>query len=113
MGGTVVGGAFTSVGASLILFGCQLQFFYKFGAFMCITCFLSLVYSLGYFLALCILFGPVGNEGQILWRKKASKISPEETFESPMKVSTQSPHPPSPPSACRTHTRFIRAPYAY
>ena len=107
MGGTVVGGAFTSVGASAILFGCQLQFFYKFGIFMCITCFLSLTYSLGYFMSLCILFGPVGNEGQILWRKKASKVSTDKLDALPEQVPTQSSLPPFP--SCVRHC--ARSPY--
>jgi predicted RND superfamily exporter protein len=82
MGHTVIGGALTSVGASLILFGCQLQFFFKFGWFMCTTCFLSIVFSLGLFTAMCVIGGPAGNAGEIplpwLTGKNKNQVSPME-----------------------------------
>ena len=71
----VLGGAATSIGASLILFACQIQFFYKFGWFMFLTCFFSILWSL-FFFVVCLSFcGPAGDAGQVLWRKKKHPAS--------------------------------------
>jgi len=72
MGHTVIAGAVTSVGASLILFTCQIQFFSKFGFFMCLTCFFSIFWSLCLFTPLCILLGPEENSCQVCWKKTNS-----------------------------------------
>lgn len=69
MGSTVIGGAVTSIGASLFLFGCMLQFFGKFGIFICLTCLFAILWSLFFFVPILSVLGPEGNYGQ-LWFKK-------------------------------------------
>ena len=65
MGVSVVGGANTTLGASVMLTLCYLKFFSQFGTFMCITIALALVYSLLLFAALCRAFGADGERGSI------------------------------------------------
>jgi len=58
MGGTVMGGAVTSLGASFMLFICQFQYFAKFGFFMFLTIFLSFLYVFLFFVPLLAMIGP-------------------------------------------------------
>merc|ERR1712037_997123 len=58
MGGTVMGGAVTSLGASFMLFICQFQYFAKFGFFMFLTIFLSFLYVFLFFVPLLAIIGP-------------------------------------------------------
>lgn len=57
MGVSVFSGMFTSVAASFFLFFCQIQFFFKFGAFLCCTVVFSYTFSTTLFPALCLTFG--------------------------------------------------------
>lgn len=64
-GSSVLSGAISTLGASIPMFGAQIIFFVKFGAFVFLTIFLSLIYSLGFFCALLTLVGPLGKDGMI------------------------------------------------
>jgi len=58
MGRPVICGAVSTIGASLFLDMCVLVVFPKFGAFVLVTMFSSLVHALFIFPALCAVFGP-------------------------------------------------------
>eukprot|EP01061_Rhynchopus_euleeides_P006362 TRINITY_DN153_c0_g1_i6.p1 TRINITY_DN153_c0_g1~~TRINITY_DN153_c0_g1_i6.p1 ORF type:complete len:1324 (+),score=570.06 TRINITY_DN153_c0_g1_i6:112-3972(+) len=58
MGPTVLGGAATSIGASLVLLLTWVQFFYKFGICFLFTILFSYVWSMLFFLPLMSLIGP-------------------------------------------------------
>ena len=58
MGPTVLGGAATSIGASLILVCTWVQFFYKFGVIFLFTILFSYLWSMLFFLPLMSFFGP-------------------------------------------------------
>lgn len=45
IGVSVFSGMFTSVGASIFLFFCRIQFFFKFGTFLCMTIVFSWTFS--------------------------------------------------------------------
>ena len=62
MGGTVVGGAVTTLGASLFMLPCQLVFFHKLGLLMVTTIFFSLIYSFGFVMPLLAAAGPSGDQ---------------------------------------------------
>ena len=62
MGGTVVGGAVTTLGAGLFMLPCQLVFFYKLGLLMVTTIFFSLLYSFGFVMPLLAAAGPSGDQ---------------------------------------------------
>ena len=62
MGGTVVGGAVTTLGAGLFMLPCQLLFFYKLGLLMVTTIFFSLIYSFGFVMPLLAAAGPSGDQ---------------------------------------------------
>ncbi len=78
MGGTVVGGALTTLVAGLTLFGCTLQFFTKMATLLTWTIVLSLVYALFLFMPLCAVAGPSGDSGNIWamwnWLAKAAGV---------------------------------------
>ena len=61
MGGTVVGGAVTTLGAGLFMLPCQLVFFHKLGLLMVTTIFFSLLYSFGFVMPLLAAAGPSGD----------------------------------------------------
>jgi predicted RND superfamily exporter protein len=61
MGGTVVGGAVTTLGAGLFMLPCQLVFFYKLGLLMVTTILFSLLYSFGFVMPLLAAAGPSGD----------------------------------------------------
>jgi len=61
MGGTVVGGAVTTLGAGLFMLPCQLVFFRKLGLLMVTTIFFSLLYSFGFVMPLLAAAGPSGD----------------------------------------------------
>ena len=65
MGGTVFGGAVTTVGSGLMLFGCVMTFFTKMGTIMCLTIFLSYIFSMFFFLPLLAVVGPEEGTGSI------------------------------------------------
>eukprot|EP00928_Gymnodinium_smaydae_P041440 TRINITY_DN28044_c0_g1_i1.p1 TRINITY_DN28044_c0_g1~~TRINITY_DN28044_c0_g1_i1.p1 ORF type:complete len:987 (-),score=171.49 TRINITY_DN28044_c0_g1_i1:6-2945(-) len=65
LGTSVFAGACTTLGASLFLFGCKVQFFFIFGVFMCTVIFLSFIYSHVLFMPLCSLIGPEGCVGDL------------------------------------------------
>lgn len=58
MGISVLSGMVTSVGASLLLFACQLQFFAKFGGFLCSTIAFSWLWANFFFLSALAAIGP-------------------------------------------------------
>eukprot|EP01060_Flectonema_neradi_P010170 TRINITY_DN172_c0_g1_i2.p1 TRINITY_DN172_c0_g1~~TRINITY_DN172_c0_g1_i2.p1 ORF type:complete len:1358 (+),score=262.71 TRINITY_DN172_c0_g1_i2:410-4075(+) len=58
MGPTVLGGAATSIGASLVLVCTWIQFFYKFGIIFLLTILFSYLWSMLFFLPMMSFFGP-------------------------------------------------------
>ena len=58
MGGTVLGGAVTSLGASFFLLLCNFQYFAKFGVFMFMTIGLSFLFVFFFFIPVLLLIGP-------------------------------------------------------
>jgi hypothetical protein len=65
MGVTVLGGAITSIGASLQLFFCYFIFFFKFGVFFNVTILFSFTWAFLFFLPLLALVGPEGDFGDV------------------------------------------------
>jgi len=61
MGGTVFGGAVTSLGASFFLLLCNFQFFAKFGVFMFLTIGLSFLFVFLFFVPILLICGPEEN----------------------------------------------------
>mmetsp|Transcript_8463 Transcript_8463/g.34825 ORF Transcript_8463/g.34825 Transcript_8463/m.34825 type:complete len:1206 (+) Transcript_8463:235-3852(+) len=62
-GASVLSGAISTISASLPMFGAQIIFFFKFGVFVFLTIFFSLVYSLMFFAAALCVVGPLGTQG--------------------------------------------------
>jgi predicted RND superfamily exporter protein len=62
MGGTVVGGAVTTLGAGLFMLPCQLVSFFKLGLLMVTTIFFSLLYAFGFVMPLLAAAGPSGDQ---------------------------------------------------
>jgi len=60
LGGSILSGSITTIGASCCLFLGVLTLFSKFGIFVISTIGFSMFYSLGFFAALCHVMGPVG-----------------------------------------------------
>ena len=73
LGVSILGGAFTTIGAGSFLFGGQLSLFKKFATLIVCTIVFATFYSLFFFSALCFAFGPVGDTGNILWCCKKCK----------------------------------------
>ena len=65
MGPTVVAGAITTGGSALFMFACQMTFFYKMAVLICITIFMSFVFSLGFFMAMIYVVGPQNSSGRV------------------------------------------------
>jgi multidrug efflux pump subunit AcrB len=63
MGLTIIGGAITTAGSGSMMFLCQMVFFFKMGLLVCMTILFSVIYSLGFFMALCVLWGPEHDAG--------------------------------------------------
>jgi hypothetical protein len=62
---TIVGGAITTAGAGVFMFGCQLVFFTKMAMLIVTTILLSYLYALGFFMAVLFLFGPERDQGKV------------------------------------------------
>eukprot|EP01065_Artemidia_motanka_P029383 TRINITY_DN354_c0_g1_i5.p1 TRINITY_DN354_c0_g1~~TRINITY_DN354_c0_g1_i5.p1 ORF type:complete len:1381 (+),score=421.40 TRINITY_DN354_c0_g1_i5:88-4230(+) len=60
MGTTVLGGAATSAGASVMLVACWMQFFFKFGVFFLLTIGFSYLWAMFVFLPMLSVVGPEG-----------------------------------------------------
>ncbi len=75
MAGTVFAGAVTTFGAGIPLFFCQLTFFTKMGTLVSSTIAYSIVYSLGFFMSLCLLIGPTGAIGQVRWAAEKTGLA--------------------------------------
>jgi len=73
---TVLAGAVTTFGAALPLFACQLTFFPKMAMLMSTTIGLSLTHSMGLFMALCLLLGPIGRFTDLDWIAEKIGIAP-------------------------------------
>ena len=61
MGISILSGAITTILATITLFICVLMLFSKFAIFVIMTTLFSVVYSLGFFSALCLAIGPTGT----------------------------------------------------
>ena len=64
-GTSVMSGAISTLGAAIPMFGAQIIFFEKFGAFVFITIALSIIHALGFFAALLLVIGPLGKQGHL------------------------------------------------
>jgi multidrug efflux pump subunit AcrB len=73
LGVSILGGSLTTVAAALVLFLCVLSIFMKFAIFVIATILFSVVYSLGFFAALCHVLGPVGPFGDVAHMFKTAK----------------------------------------
>lgn len=73
MGGTVLAGGITTLGAAVIMFACQLTFFSKMAVLMVGTILASLAFSLLFFLPLCAVIGPTGQPSGWSWKRKRNK----------------------------------------
>ena len=67
MGSSILSGAITTILATVTLFICVLVLFSKFAIFVIMTTLFSVVYSLGFFSALCLAIGPTGTHGDIIY----------------------------------------------
>ena len=65
MARTVAAGGVTTLGAGLMMLPCQVQFFPKMAILIVSTISFSLLYSLGFFMALCSVLGPSGDFGSV------------------------------------------------
>ena len=65
MARTVSAGGITTLGAGLMMLPCQVQFFPKMAILIVSTISFSLMYSLGFFMALCTVLGPTGEFGSV------------------------------------------------
>ncbi|CAD7945765.1 unnamed protein product [Amoebophrya sp. A120] len=63
MGGTILAGASTTAAAGLLMFACTLTFFTKMATMISLTVFLSLVFTVGWFMSMLLMFGPPKSEG--------------------------------------------------
>lgn len=73
MGVSVVGGAATTIGASVFLMLTQMLFFARFGSFIFMTIGYSTVFAFFYFIGACFMFGPEENFGSIWCCKKKKR----------------------------------------
>jgi predicted RND superfamily exporter protein len=60
MGISILSGSVTTVAASAVLYLCVITTFHKFALFVLSTIVFAIIYSLGFFAALCSLAGPSG-----------------------------------------------------
>merc|ERR1712232_959809 len=75
MGITVLSGALTTLLAAVPLFFCQSIFFKRFGTFVFITIFLSILLALFLLPPLLLLIGPTGHFGDVkLFYRIAGKL---------------------------------------
>ena len=58
MGISIISGSITTVAASAVLYICVITTFHKFALFVLSTIFFAIIYSLGFFAALCTAAGP-------------------------------------------------------
>jgi uncharacterized protein YneR len=75
VGISVISGAVSTLGATVFLFMCVMQFFKKFGMFIFFTILCSCVYALILYPALMAILGPAGNFGNL--RALCSKQKPQ------------------------------------
>lgn len=66
VGISVVSGACSTLGASVVMFAGKIIFFIQFGTFIFVTIGFSTLYSLVFFSTVLALVGPEGNHGSIL-----------------------------------------------
>ena len=71
VGISVIGGAITTMGASIFLFFCKMTFFLQFGILMSSTIGFSLFWSLSVFPSIMFIAGPEGNTGNIIYMVKS------------------------------------------
>ena len=67
MGVSIISGSCTTVLAVIILFICVIVTFSKFAIFVISTIFFAVIYSLGFFCACCLVVGPNGKFGDIVY----------------------------------------------
>lgn len=66
-------GSITTVGATVTLYICTLVMFTKFATFVVATIFFSIIYSLGFFAALCQIMGPENEFGNLDYMYKTTR----------------------------------------
>ena len=67
MGISIIGGAITTLGAGAFLCLGKMDFFKKMGELLICTIVFSILWALGFFSALLMIIGPMGNHGSILY----------------------------------------------
>eukprot|EP00471_Norrisiella_sphaerica_P002448 CAMPEP_0184481728 /NCGR_PEP_ID=MMETSP0113_2-20130426/3300_1 /TAXON_ID=91329 /ORGANISM="Norrisiella sphaerica, Strain BC52" /LENGTH=1146 /DNA_ID=CAMNT_0026861037 /DNA_START=22 /DNA_END=3462 /DNA_ORIENTATION=+ len=90
---TVLAGGITTFGAALPLLACQLTFFPKMGTLMASTIAFSLLFSIGFFMGLALLIGPVDRIGDITWVLEKIGVAP---FLERYGCLKRNPHAPEP-----------------
>ena len=74
MGISILYGCITTFGAGFFLIFPEMLFFKKFGTLIMCVVVLSLVYASGFFMALLAIKGPIGNQGNIPFKKIWNKV---------------------------------------
>ena len=69
----ILGGAITTLGAGLFLIFGKMDFFPKMGKLLMCTIGFSLLWSLGFFSALCMIAGPMGNTASLAYYYRCLK----------------------------------------
>ena len=67
VGLSIFSAGITTIISAFFLFGTTIIFFFRFGVFICMTVGYSYVFALFGMPAMLSLFGPQGNEGNLLW----------------------------------------------
>jgi protein dispatched 1 len=105
MGVTVIGGAITTGGSALFMYGCQLAFFSKMATLLSGTISLSVLYTFGLFVPLLATVGPSGRIGMSLTRLGGASRLRERLLPRWRGVPQPSTRPPrrrgAQPRACR------------
>ena len=77
MGISIIFGAITTFGSGFFLIFPEMKFYTKFGILIMSVVALSLIYAITFFIALLAVFGPIGNKGNLpfkrIWRKKPQR----------------------------------------
>lgn len=78
LGISILSGSLTTIGATVTLYICTLVMFTKFATFVVATIFFSIIYSLGFFAALCQIMGPEDQFGNLNYMYKTTREAIEE-----------------------------------
>lgn len=95
IGPSVVSAAATTIGAMFVLYFCQIHVFKEIGIIVSVTLLLGIYFSICVFSALCFMFGPEGDQGNVIgWMRNARKWAEDkwnERKENHRRVQSDSP----------------------